>query len=166
MITSTTAKQLGTLSHPSFNVLFGIGTDRLGNVFVSNLTKNNVGNVIEFPKGKMPGKQLSGVALGLPGAPTFDASNNLIISDWLNKTIDVFTPPYTASPSTATLQGSSIWCKLDRAGKQLYCGDADFGAIDVYAYPGDAYLYSYTAGLSASALVTGVAPDPAAPYGM
>jgi hypothetical protein len=162
---STTAKQLGTLSDPSFNILFGIGTDRLGNVFVSNLTKNNVGIVIEFPKGKMPGKQLSGVALGLPGAPAFDASNNLIISDWLNKTIDVFTPPYKSSPTTATLQGASIWCKLDRAGTQLYCGDADFGAIDVYAYPGDAYLYSYTAALSASALVTGVAPDPAAPYG-
>jgi hypothetical protein len=48
-------KQLGTLSDPSFAVLFGIGSDREGNVFVSNLESNNVANVVEFPKGKMPG---------------------------------------------------------------------------------------------------------------
>ena len=162
---ATTGKQLGTLSDPSFGVLFGVGTDRLGNVFVSNLTKGNVGNVIEFFKGKMPGTQLSGVALGLPGAPTFDKSNNLIISDWDRETIDVFAPPYSGKPTTSPLEGSSIWCKLNRLGKHLYCGDADNGSIDVYAYPASTYQYSYTAGLSPSALVTGVAPAPAARYG-
>ncbi len=162
---ATSGKKLGTLSDPSFNILFGIGMDRLGNVFVSNLTSNNIGNVIEFYGGKMPGTQLSGVALGLPGAPTFDSANNLIISDWFHETIDVFTPPYTGSPTTAPLEGSSIWCKLNHPETHLYCGDADFGAIDVYKYPGNAYQYSYTAGLSPSALVTGVAPDPAAQYG-
>jgi hypothetical protein len=162
---ATTGAQLGTLSDPSFNILFGIGTDRLGNVFVSNLTTNNVGIVIEFPHGKMPGTQLSGISLGLPGAPTFDSANNLIIADWLRNTIDVFTPPYTGSPTTAPLMGMSIWCKLNRDQIHLYCGDAGNGSIDVYAYPGNAYKYSYTAGLSANALVTGVAPAPTAPYG-
>jgi hypothetical protein len=162
---STTGAQLGTLSDPSFNILFGIGTDRLGNVFVSNLTTNNVGDVIEFPHGRMPGTALSGVSLGLPGAPTFDNANNLIIADWLRKTIDVFAPPYTGSPTTATLMGASIWCKLNYAQTHLFCGDADNGSIDVYAYPGDAYDYSYTSGLSANNLVTGVAPAPAAQYG-
>lgn len=162
---ATTGKQIGKLTDPSFHDLFGVGTDRLGNVFVSNLTTANVGNVVEFPKGKMPGVQLSGPALGLPGAPTFDASNNLIITDWFRLKIDVFSPPYNGSPTTAPLLGASIWCKLNHFGKRLYCGDADFGSIDVYAYPGNSYLYSYTAGLSPSALVTGVGPDPAAPYG-
>jgi hypothetical protein len=160
-----TGKQVGTLSDPSFAVLFGIGTDRQGNVFVSNLEQSNVGNVVEFPKGKMPGTQLSGVSLGLPGAPAFDRHDNLIITDWLRETIDVFAPPYSASPTTSTLMGSSIWCKLNRNEKNLYCGDADFGAIDVYGYPGNAYKFSYTSGLSASGLVTGVAPAPAAKYG-
>ena len=162
---AVTGKHIGTLTDSSFHDLFGLGTDRLGNVFVSNLTSSNVGNVVEFPKGKMPGVQLSGPALGLPGAPTFDKSNNLIITDWFRLKIDVFSPPYTGSPATAPLMGASIWCKLNRLGQHLYCGDADFGAIDVYAYPGNSYLYSYTAGLSPSALVTGVAPDPAAAYG-
>jgi hypothetical protein len=161
----TTGAQLGTLSDPSFNVLFGIGTDNMGNVYVSNLTTTNVGIVIEFPHGKMPGSQLSGVNLGLPGAPTFDHANNLIIADWLHKTIDVFSPPYTGSPTTATLMGASIWCKLNHEQSHLYCGDADNGSIDVYNYPGDAYNYSYTSGLSPNNLVTGVAPAPAAAFG-
>lgn len=163
---STTGAQLGTLSDPSFNILFGVGTDSLGNVFVSNLTTNNVGIVIEFPHGKMPGSQLSGINLGLPGAPTFDRANNLIITDWLRETIDVFSPPYTGSPTTSPLMGSSIWCKLNHDQIHLFCGDADNGSIDVYAYPGNAYKYSYTSGLSPDALVTGVAPAPAAAYGL
>jgi len=60
--------------------------------------------------------------------------------------------------------GEAIWCPLDRPQQHIYCGDAGHGSIDVYAYPGGAYLYSYTADLSASALVTGVAPDPPASY--
>jgi hypothetical protein len=162
---SANGKQLGTLSDTQFKDLFGIGTDRLGNVFVSNLTGSNDGIVIEFPHGKMPGTQLSGVSLGLPGAPTFDRENNLIITDWERETIDVFAPPYTGSPTTAPLMGSSIWCKLNHKETDLYCGDADQGSIDVYAYPGNTYKYSYTADLSANALVTGVAPAPASPYG-
>ncbi|HEY5426606.1 MAG TPA: hypothetical protein VIJ77_08665 [Candidatus Tumulicola sp.] len=158
-----TGKQIRTLSDPSFNTLFGVGSDRNGNVFVSNQTTGNVGNVIEFPKGKMPGHALTGIHLGLPGTPAFDSKGNLIISDWLAATIDVFAPPYDGAPTTSPLMGASIWCPLNKAGKQIYCGDAENGSIDVYAYPGGAYLYSYTNSLSASLLVTGVSPFPAAP---
>lgn len=162
---STTGAQLGTLSDPSFADLFGIGTDNLGNIFVSNLTSSNVGIVVEFPHGKMPGSVLSGVSLDLPGAPAFDRKNDLIITDWRRGTIDVFAPPYTGAPATAPLMGASIWCKLNRQQTDLYCGDAGHGAIDVYTYPKGKYEYSYTADLSSSALVTGVAPAPAASYG-
>ncbi|HKU81718.1 MAG TPA: hypothetical protein VJP76_06065 [Candidatus Tumulicola sp.] len=152
--------QIGTLSDPSFNVLFGVGVDRHDNVFVSNLTSSNVGNVVEFAGGKMPGTQLSGISLGLPGTPAFDSNGNLIISDWLAGTLDVFAPPYASPPSTSPLMGASIWCPLGYHQKRVYCGDAENGSIDVYAYPGGAYLYSYTAALSPSALVTGVSPYP------
>lgn len=161
---SSTGALLRTLTDPSFNVLFGVGSDRNGNVFVSNLTTNNVGNVIEFPKGKMPGKALSGIHLGLPGTPALDSKGNMVISDWLNGTIDVFAPPYTGAPATSALMGQSIWCPLNKNQKRIYCGDAENGSIDVYAYPGGAYIYSYTASLSASELVTGVSPSPALPY--
>ncbi len=162
---TSSGTEIRTLTDPSFSELFGVNSDNKGNVFVSNLTSGNVGNVVEFKNGKMPGKQLSGVRLKLPGVPVFDSANNLIISDWSsNRTIDVFAPPYTGAPTTSHLMGPSIWCPLDHAERHIYCGDAGHGAIDVYAYPGGAYLYSFTAGLSASELVTGVAPDPPAPY--
>ncbi len=156
--------ELRTLTDPSFAELFGVNSDNKGNVFVSNLTSGNVGNVVEFPHGKMPGTQLTGVSLRLPGVPVFDAADNLIISDWGNRTLDVFAPPYTSAPTTSHLMGEAIWCPLDGPQQHIYCGDAGHGSIDVYAYPGGAYLYSYTADLSASALVTGVAPDPPASY--
>jgi hypothetical protein len=155
--------QTGTLSDPSFAVLFGIGTDSNDNIFVSNLTSSNVGNIIEFPGGAMPGTALTGVSLGLPGSPVFDSSNNLIISDWFRGTIDFFAPPYKSAPKTVPLKGQSIWCPLGPTEKRIFCGDAQNGSIDVYAYPTGTYLYSYSNGLSASALVTGVAPSPAAP---
>ncbi len=157
-------KHLRTLADPSFDVLFGVRSDTNGNVFVSNLTSANVGNVVEFKGGKMPGTQLKGPQLGLPGAPALDTAGNLIIADWLNMTIDVFPPPYKSSPKTFTLMGQSIWCPLGRDERRLFCGDAQNGAIDVYDYPSGKYLYSYTSGLSANNLVTGVAPYPTAPY--
>lgn len=157
-------KLLRTLSDPSFSVLFGVQSDNKGDVFVSNLTSSNQGIVIEFPQGKMPGTQLSGIVLGLPGVPSFDKQDNLVISDWFAGTIDVFAPPYTSAPTTFPLMGASIWCPLDHKQKHIYCGDAENGSLDVYAYPSGTYLYSDTGDLSASALVTGVAPAPPAPY--
>jgi hypothetical protein len=154
----------GSLTDPSFDELFGVNSDNHGNVFVSNLTSSNHGNVVEFKGGKMPGTQLSGISLALPGVPAFDSADNLIISDWGRATIDVFAPPYSSAPKTAPLMGSSIWCALDHQQQQLYCGDAGHGSIDVYAYPSLKYRYSFTNGLSASALVTGVAPDPPEKY--
>jgi hypothetical protein len=157
-------KHIRTLSDPSFEVPMGVESDVKGDVFVSNLTGSNVGIVVEFPQGKMPGKQLSGIHLGLPGVPAFDSHENLVIGDWLALTINVFAPPYTGKPTTFPMKGQSIWCPLDHYETHIYCGDAQNGAIDVYAYPSGTYLFSDTADLSPSALVTGVAPAPPAPY--
>lgn len=157
-------KFLRTLSDPSFNILFGIRADIGGDVFVSNLTSSNVGNVVEFKNGRMPGADLSGPHLGLPGAPAIDSAGNLVIADWLAMTIDVFAPPYSGSPKTATLMGQSIWCPIGHYQQRVFCGDAQYGSIDVYDYPTLNYMYSYTAGLSPDNLVTGVAPYPPSPY--
>lgn len=161
---TASGKLLRTLSDPSFSVLFGVESDNKGDVFVSNLTSSNHGIVVEFPQGRMPGTRLSGVDLGLPGAPAFDSQDNLVISDWYRMTIDVFTPPYDSAPTTHTLMGQAIWCPLDHHERHIYCGDAQNGALDVYAYPSGTYLYSDNGDLSPSALVTGVAPAPPAPY--
>jgi hypothetical protein len=162
-IYNSSGVETGTLTDPSFEVPFGVGTDSHDNVYVSNLTSSNVGNIVEFPGGAMPGTVL-GVSLGLPGSPVFDSKDNLIITDWLALTLDVFAPPYDGAPTTSPIKGSSIWCPLGKSQKRIFCGDADNGSIDVFAYPGGRYLYSYTGGLSGSELVTGVAPSPPAAF--
>ena len=161
---TSSGKHLRTLRDSSFSVLFGVESDTKGDVFVSNLTSSNVGIVVEFPQGKMPGTRLTGIKLGLPGVPAFDSKENLVISDWQHMTIDVFAPPYTGAPTTHPLKGAAIWCPLDHSEAHIYCGDAANGSLDVYAYPSGTYLYSDTADLSPSSLVTGVAPAPPAPY--
>ncbi len=161
---TTSGKHVRTLSDPSFSVPMGVESDTKGNVFVSNLTGSNQGIVVEFAQGKMPGKQLSGVTLGLPGVPAFDSKDNLVIGDWEHLTINVFAPPYDSAPKTYAMMGASIWCPLDRQERHIYCGDGANGSVDVYAYPSGTYLYSDTADLSPSGLVTGVAPAPPAPY--
>ena len=115
---STTGTQLGTLSDPSFAVLFGIGTDRKGNIFVSNLTKSNVGNVIEFPKGKMPGTQLPGVSLGSARGPDLRSPQQPDHHRLVCRNDRCLSPPYQTSPTTSPLKGSSIWCKLNQKGRE------------------------------------------------
>ncbi|MEO6990381.1 MAG: hypothetical protein ABI346_08145 [Candidatus Baltobacteraceae bacterium] len=152
---------IGSLSDPSFNELIGIGTDGNDNVFVSNRDVNGIANVVEFPAGTMPGTVLSGITLGLPGAPTFDSANDLIITDWQAYTLNVYAPPYMGSPTTTPMQGLSLWCALGRLERRLYCADLG-GSVDAYAYPSGAYLYSYTNGLIPSGFATGIGNDPPA----
>lgn len=161
---TTSGKHVRTLRDSSFSVPMGVESDTKGNVFVSNLTSGNQGIVVEFAQGKMPGKQLSGVTLGLPGVPAFDSKDDLVIGDWEHLTINVFAPPYDSAPKSFAMMGASIWCPLDRQERHVYCGDGANGSVDVYAYPSGTYLYSDTADLSPSGLVTGVAPAPPAPY--
>ena len=87
-IYNSSGVETGTLTDPSFELPFGVGTDSHDNVYVSNLTSNNVGNIVEFPGGAMPGTVL-GLTLGLPGSPVFDSKDNLIITDWLQLTLNV-----------------------------------------------------------------------------
>ncbi|HEY1682865.1 MAG TPA: hypothetical protein VGF98_14560 [Candidatus Tumulicola sp.] len=157
-----TGTLLRTLTYSTFNELIGIAADSHDNIFVSNRDPQGTADVVEFPHGKMPGTLLSGIVLGLPGAPQFDRSNNLIITDWNNYTQNVYAPPYNGSPTVTPMQGLSLWCPLNRKETLLFCADLG-GSVDVYAYPSGTYEYSFTNGLSPSGFATGAATDPAAP---
>lgn len=162
-IYNSSGTMTGSLSDPSFNELIGIGTDSKDDIFVSNRQSNGAANVVEFPGGQMPGTVLSGIVLGLPGAPQLDRHDNLIITDWNALTLNVYAPPYSGSPTVTPMQGLSLWCPLSHSEKRLSCADLGNGSVDVYAYPSGTYLYSYTNGLSPSGFATGAATDPAAP---
>jgi len=157
-----TGSLVRSLTNSTFNELIGIATDSHNNVFVSNRDAQGNATVVEFARGKMPGKLLGGIVLGLPGAPTLDRSDNLIITDWNNYTLNVYAPPYTGAPTVTPMAGLSLWCPLDRQETHLFCADLG-GTVDVYAYPSGTYAYSFNNGLSPSGFATGSATDRAAP---
>ncbi len=152
-----------SLTDPTFNELIGIGTDSHDNIFVSNRETNGDATVEEFFGGKMPGTLLGNITLGLPGAPELDENDNLIISDWNAYTLNIYAPPYTGAPTVTPMQGLSLWCSLNHGEQLLSCANLGTGAVNVYAYPGATYEYSYNNGLSPSGFATGVADRPAAP---
>jgi len=154
----------GSLSDPSFSELIGIATDSKDDIFVSNRQSNGNANVVEFPGGQMPGTVLTGIVLGLPGAPQFDRADDLIITDWNALTLNIYAPPYTGSPAVKPMHGLSLWCPLSHNEKRLSCADLGNGSVDVYSYPSATYLYSYTNGLTPSGFATGAATDPGAPF--
>ena len=148
-----------SLTDPTFSELIGIGTDSHDNIFVSNRETNGDATVEEFFGGKMPGTLLGNITLGLPGAPELDENDNLIISDWNAYTLNIYAPPYTGAPTVTPMQGLSLWCSLNHGEQLLSCANLGTGAVNVYAYPGATYQYSYNNGLSPSGFATGVA-DP------
>ncbi|HKW45296.1 MAG TPA: hypothetical protein VJN22_06515, partial [Candidatus Eremiobacteraceae bacterium] len=77
-------------------------------------------------------------------------------------TINIFTPPFTGSPTSFAAQGSIVDVKLDPKGANLYVGDAANNTIDVYKYPSGTYEYSIvvTTVPPQGAVVEGVAVDP------
>ena len=153
-----------TLTDPSIEEADGVAVDKAGDVFLSTYhASSGTSTVVEFKKGKMPGRTLalSGFSQGI--GLEFDAAQNLIAVDYSAGLVESFAPPYAGAPfATFPTKGSSLFGKLDRANKNLYVSDSTNGAIDVYAYPTGTYEYSISNGLTQANFVEGVAVDPSA----
>jgi hypothetical protein len=96
-----------------------------------------------------------------------DTQDRLLAFDTFGRSLWI----YTGCPNACTphgpfaLQGESVFGKLDAKGNRLEVGDFEYGQIDVYRYRathGISYLYSYSAGMTPSGDVEGIALDPAA----
>jgi hypothetical protein len=160
------SKVIAELQDPTLEEIIGLAMDRSGNVWVSFLAGNSnfPGNVAEFPKGKEPASLFSNISLGFPGSIQFDNHDNLVTVNQTTPRIQIYAPPYTGAPtSTFPLHGAAVDCTLSHSEKLLYCADYTYGSADVYAYPSGQYRYSFTTGLVASLVPTGVAVFPAPP---
>ncbi len=135
---------------------FGDAVDGAHNVYMSSQS----GIIVEYAGGKEPGKQLSLNGLATPLGMDFDNKGNLLVTDTTNGLL-IYTKPYAGSPSQqVTLHNLSVYCKLDKPNKHLYCSDIIDGTVDAYTYPALAYEYSISSGLTRSASVEGIALDP------
>jgi hypothetical protein len=135
-----------------------------GNVYLSYINTGNVGAVIEFPRGKMPGKIFTGITTSYPGGIVFDTNDNLVVVDIFAASASVYAPPYDG-PATKTfpLHGGPVLCNFSKSETKLYYADYKLSQVDVYAYPSGNYLYSWNNGLSASLAPEDVLLVPQAP---
>ncbi|HEY5427240.1 MAG TPA: hypothetical protein VIJ77_11870 [Candidatus Tumulicola sp.] len=147
------------LTNPNIFLATGVGVDSKNNVYVSYHSSASATGILSFKGGKMPGKPIAHVNLGAPGILTFDKKDDMIVTDDVNLTLNVYAPPYTGAPKVFPLQGASPQCSLNAAQTNLACGDKTNASVDIYSYPGGKYEYSFNKGLD-SGTVIGVAQDP------
>jgi hypothetical protein len=143
---------------------YGVGVDSHDNVYESfiNSPSFNKGGVVEYRGGRMPGKLLENVMSDSQGPPTFDKSDNLIITNdnASTGTVDIYAPPYDNAPASFATKGYSTQCSLGREETNIACADSGNGTVDVYKYPDGTYMYSFNKGLlGAPATTVGVAQD-------
>jgi hypothetical protein len=114
--------------------------------------------------GKMPGHIVTGYT-------DPDGSGLDFAKDGTLLSIDEFNPGvYTYSCDARTLSCRELghwrlryggfFGKLDKANSQFQVANNGTGQIDVYAYPGFAYQYSYSNGLSSQYNVDGITAFP------
>jgi hypothetical protein len=137
----------------------GVGVDSKNNVYLSYHTPASATGILLFKSGQMPGKPIKNINLGAPGMIAFDKHDNMIVTDDVNLTLNVYAPPYTGAPHAHPLQGASPQCSLNKAQSNLACGDKPNASVDIYSYPGGKYQYSFNKGLGQGTVI-GVAQDP------
>jgi hypothetical protein len=145
-----TGKPSRKLSHPPIAAGIGLAIDKHHNLFWSATDYGGLeGEVVEFPRGKMPGSVLSATKIGKdsPGGVLIDSSDNLLFIDVTSSAILLYAPPYN-SPAFAVipLKVGATYCALSVNQKQLFCMD-DAGLVDAYKYPSGDYSYSYSNGI-------------------
>jgi hypothetical protein len=114
----------------------------------------------------MPGQVLSGYTIPSGGPAGLDVANDgtLIVLDEFNAT--VYSVSCNAQSASCNglghwrLRASGFYGKLDRANAQYQVANQQTGQVDVYAYPGFTYQYSYDNGLGYYDNVVGITEFP------
>ena len=136
-----------------------VAVDSLGNVWAADYNQIFVIELVVWRHAKMPGHVVSGyVNSATPGGIVFDTHGSLISVD------STVLRTYTCKAKTATctstgsfpLKGKSRFGALNRSNLDFQVTDQDHGSVDVYAYPGFSYQYSYNRGPNGGLNPTGI----------
>lgn len=150
------------LTDPSIFQLETVAVDSHGNVWASYYGQSSGPSLIVWPGGVMPGRVVTGyVNQNTPGGLLFDRQDRLISVQTL------FTHVYTYRCSAAkatcrntaifSLQAASLFGALNARNTNFQATDYANDSVDVYAYPGFTYEYSYNRGLLPGYSVQGIA---------
>jgi hypothetical protein len=129
----------------------GVAVDSFGNVWATDYNQSFVIELIVWRHAKMPGHIVSGyVNTVTPGGIEFDRHDNLIAVD--STVVRCYTCNARGATCTRTvsfpLQGKSRFGALNRRNTDFQVTDQEHSSVDVYAYPGFSYQYSYNRGPS------------------
>lgn len=156
---------VGNLIDPTVGNGYAVAVDSHHNLFWSSWNKwTGGGQVIEFPRGRMPGTVLKPTMIGTdsPGSVLVDRNNNLLLLDQSKSEMLIYETPYNKRPfAKISLKGREVFCALGTRDERLFCLDYESGAVDVYSYPAGTYLYSYSNGIDMSEDPIGIAVRPA-----
>jgi hypothetical protein len=76
------------------------------------------------------------------GSISFDKAGNMIMPSFQASSPEILAPPYTGTPTTYQLQGTSWQCDLNPKETELACSNVGPNTADIYAYPSITYEYS------------------------
>ncbi|HEY6326686.1 MAG TPA: hypothetical protein VIW73_09285 [Candidatus Cybelea sp.] len=154
----------GVLKDRVIALLFGIAVDAQGNVWAAVSSSGANAALMVWRGGKMPGHIVTGnIDPDLTGLD-FANDGTLLL-------VDEFRPGvYTYSCDAAAakcrelghwpLKYGGFFGKLDKANTQFQVANNGTGEVDVYAYPGFAFQYSYNNGLNPNDNVDGITAFP------
>lgn len=155
----TTSTCGSVLKDRRINVLQGIAVDAQGNVWGTGS-----GALVVWRGGKMPAHFVKGFRQTDSAGLDFANDGTLISVDEFSATI--YTYSCDANAASCDRLGSfrqmaaGFFGKLDKANTQFQIANEGNSTVDVYAYPGFAYQYSYNNGLNAKDRVIGIAAFP------
>lgn len=153
------------LTNPHMYRVAGVALDARGDCFASAVDENDVAKLVYFARCSGKGRVASGFQNAGYGGLEFDKKGNLLSLDDSDGRLYVYAgcrPKCRSVAGPFTLQGLSIYGKLDRSGTTFAAADYANGQIDVYSYDTTAltYQFSFNQDLLKGANVEGVAFSP------
>ncbi|HEY6325815.1 MAG TPA: hypothetical protein VIW73_04775 [Candidatus Cybelea sp.] len=150
------------LTDPSILQLETAAVDSKGNVWASFYDQQGRISLMVWRNGAMPGHAVSGyVNQNTPGGLIFDNHDNLVSIQTRFFHAYAYRCDAAASACTSTgtftLHAASLFGALNAQNTDIQVTDYANDSVDVYAYPGFTYEYSYDSGLLKTSSVQGIA---------
>lgn len=151
-----------TLTYGQLELVFGLGVDQSGDLFVSYLPTSGPPALIEFPNGSTTAQQMP-TSDESDGDIIFDRSDDLVMEDGQGA-LGVWPAPWGGGPTRA-VPAFGNEPTFDRAENRVWVALANPSTPEIlgYDYTSGALVDTITNGFTQTGIPYGVAIDPSAP---
>ena len=141
----------------------GMALDKKSDLYVAYNKANNTGTIVEFAPHSSKWQDLN-MPLKFAGGLAFDEGGNIVASDQIAQTVDVFAMGSDKPSRQVKIAGSDLGSDpgqlvFDARRDRLYIANSVGHFVGAYSYPGLQLLHTYPKGIRAP---IGVAVSPAA----